>query len=176
MKTSLPLTAFILGVLIILLGCEPQSKSLKGVYYMRDVDKMARFVNHPGPAEFRYCLSFNPGRELTTVRFLSGPEVYSLVVKKEANDEFLFTSNLGTRKAKVVPDYSSISGWRVFFYFEDSCPYSEEAKHKNIPYDGGKDPSWKTLDDCVQAQLKHLKEAEEQSYPSPEKIEGNVAH
>lgn len=45
----------------------------------------------------------------------------------------------------------------------------------NIPYDGGKDPAWKTLDDCVQAQLEHLRIAEEQRYPMSEETEPKKA-
>lgn len=155
------------------LGCGGKERSLEGVYYMTDLRAMKAFVQYPTTPSYQYCMEFRPRKNLARVKFLDSSLVYELKIEKKGKDDFVFTGPSGIRKAKIVAEKSMPGNfWNISVYFEDSNPYREEAKRMNIPYDGGKDPAWKTLDDCVQAQINHLKEAEEQSYPTLEEAMG----
>lgn len=139
---------------------------------MQDLVKMKNFVNYPGVPGYAYCMEFRPSKGLARIKFIESPEVYDLKIEKVGDDDFILKGQNGVRKVKIVAEVSNPGNyWNVLVYFEDSSPYSEKAKHMNIPYDGGKDPAWKTLDDCVQAQLEHLRIAEEQRYPMSEETE-----
>lgn len=152
-----------------LVTCAPSARSPEGIYHMLDFSAMRNFIGYPEIPDYAYCMEFRPSKDLARVRFLEGPSVYELKVEKMGPEVFLFKGPKGSRIAKIVSRRSMPGNfWQIHIHFEDSSPYKPGP---NSPYDGGKDPSWKTLDDCVQAQLKHLKEAEEQSYPTPDQIE-----
>lgn len=168
----LRMTFMVLWGCLLTSACGSRDRSPEGIYDMQDLRKMKEFVGYPGIPGYAYCMEFRPNKSLARIKFLESPQVYELRIEKIGESDFILKGKNGTRKAKVKAEVSNPGNhWYVLIYFEDSSPYSEEAKHKNIPYDGGKNPSFKTLDECVQAQITHLKEAEEQSYPTPEQVE-----